>query len=438
MKFCSVLTKMGLVCATLLLCAAPKTICAANVYTGLVNFTGTTGSFQGSVPIGTFALSGTTLYGTTQSGGTNSDGVLYSYNTGNGTYSVLVDFTGTAGSFPGISPNSVALLGNVIYGTTFEGGASSFGVLYSYDLGTNTYTELFNFTGTAGAFPGERPQSNLVFSGSTLYGLASGGGTSNDGVLFSYDTGTSTYTPLVQFTGNAGLFPGSDPASLILSANIIYGTTLAGGSSGHGVVFSYNIGTSAYNVLINFTGNAGAAPGIAPNGPLVLLANTLYGTTGAGGATGIGVLFSYNIGTATYSEVFNFTGNAGSFPGDSPESGLTLVGTVLYGTTSAGGAASDGVLYSYDTATSTYTDLFEFTDTPGAPGSSPAGTVTPIGNVLYGTASGGGTSADGVLFSFGPPVQQGGGYAGKKKKRHRHPHHPRPAPTRGIPKYKKN
>jgi uncharacterized repeat protein (TIGR03803 family) len=427
---------MGIVCATLLLCVAPKTAFSANVYTGLINFTGATGSFPGTGPGGTFALSGSTLYGTTQNGGTSSDGVLYAYNTSNGAYSVLVDFTGVAGSFPGISPNSVTLLGNVIYGTTFEGGTGSFGVLYSYDLGTNTYTEIFNFTGTSGAHPGERPQSNLVFSGSVLYGLASGGGTSSDGVLFSYDTGTSTYTPLVQFTGNAGLFPGSDPISLILSGNIIYGTTLTGGSSGDGVVFSYNIGTSAYNVLINFTGNAGAAPGIAPNGPLVLLGNTLYGTTGAGGTTDIGVVFSYDIGTATYSELFNFTGNTGSFPGDSPESGLSVVGTVLYGTTSAGGAAGDGVLYSYDTATSTYTDLFEFSDTPAAPGSAPAGTVTPIGNVLYGTANGGGTSGDGVLFSFGPPVQQGGGSAGKKKKKHHRPsHHPRPAPVR-TPKYK--
>lgn len=115
-----------------------------------------------------------------------------------------------------------------------------------------------------------------------------------------------------------------------------------------------------------------------------------------------------------------------------------MLGTILYGTTNAGGNSGDGVLFSYDTASSTYTELFNFVDTAGAPGSSPAGAVTPIGNVLYGTANGGGTSLDGVLFSFAPSPPQGGGYAGKKKKRHRPSHHPRPAPTRPIPKYQKN
>lgn len=119
MKFCTALTKMGIVCATLLLCAAPKTLFATSVYTGLINFSGDSGSFLGTGPIGTFALPGSTLYGTTQSGGTRGDGVLYSYNTVSDTYSLLVDFTGTAGSFPGISPNSVTLLGNVLYGTAF-------------------------------------------------------------------------------------------------------------------------------------------------------------------------------------------------------------------------------------------------------------------------------------------------------------------------------
>ncbi|HEY5259475.1 MAG TPA: hypothetical protein VIJ46_02425, partial [Rhabdochlamydiaceae bacterium] len=87
MKLCTALTKIGIVCATLLLCVTPKTAFSANVYNGLVNFTGTSGSFPGTGPVGTFALSGSTLYGTTQNGGTNSDGVLYAYNTANGTYS---------------------------------------------------------------------------------------------------------------------------------------------------------------------------------------------------------------------------------------------------------------------------------------------------------------------------------------------------------------
>ncbi|HEY5259474.1 MAG TPA: choice-of-anchor tandem repeat GloVer-containing protein [Rhabdochlamydiaceae bacterium] len=438
MNFCSALTKIGMVCAALLLCVAPKTMFAANGYTGLFSFTGATGSFPGTGPIGTFVLSGSTLYGVARNGGAGGNGVLYSYNTANDTYTELVSFTDVSGLFPGFAPNSVipSASGTVLYGTTYQGGVTNLGVLYSYDLGTNTYTELLNFTGASGAFLGQNPISNLVLVGSTLYGVASGG--LGSGVLFSYNLGSNAYTLLVEFSGTTGSFFGSDPNSLVLSGNTLYGTTITGGASNFGVLFSYNLVTFMYNALINFTGTSGAALGQAPNGPLVVSGSTLYGTTQAGGINGLGAAFSYDITTTTYTPLFSFTGSSVSFPGDTPEAGLSMLGTVLYGTTNAGGNSGDGVLFSYDTASSTYTELFNFVNTAAAPGSSPAGAVTPIGNVLYGTANGGGTSLDGVLFSFAPSPQQGGGYAGKKKKRHRHSHHPRPAPTRSIPKYKTN
>lgn len=67
-----------------------------------------------------------------------------------------------------------------LYGTTWTGGSFGDGVVY--ELSANgTETVLHSFSGTEGSMPA----GGLVFDGGgNLYGTAAYGGTSNNGVVF--------------------------------------------------------------------------------------------------------------------------------------------------------------------------------------------------------------------------------------------------------------
>ena len=72
----------------------------------------------------------------------------------------------------------------------------------------------------------------------------------------------------------------------------LYGTTIAGGSSGDGVVFELSAsgGTWTENVLHSFAGSP--SDGVYPEGGLVFDNDgNLYGVTTRGGATGNGIVY---------------------------------------------------------------------------------------------------------------------------------------------------
>src|SRR5262249_55816861 len=140
-------------------------------------------------------------------------------------------------------------------------------------------------------------------------------------------------------------------------------------------------------------GLTAATDGAGPNGNLTLVGSKLYGTTQAGGAFGKGTLFSYDISTSQFSVLHNFASDPSD--GASSNCGVTLVGSVLYGTTKSGGTASDGTIYSFDTATSNYQVVHRFTG--ASDGFAPFGDLTLVGSTLYGTTWGGGPGAFGTV-----------------------------------------
>jgi uncharacterized repeat protein (TIGR03803 family) len=129
-----------------------------------------------------------------------------------------------------------------------QGGTTNEGVIFSVDTNGSNYTVLVNFTGSSGSYPGANPEGSLILSGNTLYGMTYQGGTNNEGVIFSLDTNGSNYTDLVNFTGTSGLNPGAFPwGSLIISGDTLFGMTSVGGTDSAGVIFRFidtNIATS--------------------------------------------------------------------------------------------------------------------------------------------------------------------------------------------------
>jgi len=172
-----------------------------------------------------------TMYGTTLQGGTSNIGVLYSL-TPSGTYSVLHNFSG----FPhdGANPADAPVLdaeGN-FYGVTETGGKVGLGTVYKLAPG-GTETILHNFKGMP---DGNEPAGRLVMDASgNLYGVTSGGGSANHGMVFKVAP-SGKLTVLHNFSGGAdGLGPA---AGLLADAHgNYYGTTLLGGANNLGTIF---------------------------------------------------------------------------------------------------------------------------------------------------------------------------------------------------------
>jgi len=193
----------------------------------------------------------------------------------------------------------------------------------------------------------------------------------------------------------------------------LYGTTSGGGGScSCGVVFNLKPppNASAFvlagwkeSVLYDFTGASdGDSPGY---GNLVFdKAGNLYGTTSAGGAYGQGVVFELtpSNGGWTESVIYSFTGFT---DGGAPQSGVIFDSAGnLYGTTSAGGQYSDGTVYELTPSGSGWTETVLHSFQSATEGSEPyAGLTFDASGNLYGTAYSGGLGGfDGSVFELSP------------------------------------
>ncbi len=139
------------------------------------------------------------------------------------------------------------------------------------------------------------------------------GGSVGDGVLFSFDPSSSTYTKLMDFDRRTN---GKYPTGSLIQANNgkIYGMTTQGGSSGSGVIFSFDPSSSTFIKLKDFDD----ASGNYPRGSLIQASDgKLYGMTSQGGSSGSGVIFSFNPSSSTYTKLKDFDDTNGGNPSGS-------------------------------------------------------------------------------------------------------------------------
>ena len=182
----------------------------------------------------------------------------------------------------------------------------------------------------------------------------------------------------------------------------LYGTTSAGGSGGVGTVFAINTDGIGFTNLHTFSGSDGASPSAG----LILSGHNLFGTTSAGGSGSNGVVFTINTNGSGFKDLHNFSkGNFDPNPynsvwtngdGASPVSGLLISGSTLFGTASAGGASGAGTIFSLPTDGSSFANLYNF----GAGGAIPLAGLILSSNTLYGMASVGGNGGNGTIFSL--------------------------------------
>ena len=264
---------------------------------------------DGGLPMGSLTASGDgqTLYGMTTAGGAGSHGTVFAIAADATDASQLLwqtPFTGSNGNFSGYySFNSLTLSadGSTLYGTTQAGGANGCGNIFSVSTSNGAITSLYSFSGGAGGYS---PDGPLTLVGNTLYGTTqgTGGGSGAHGTVFSVNIDDSNgiqtlsgFQTLVGFTGGSGAYPGHAPmGGLTLVGDTLYGTTYSSGAHNYGEVFSVGTGGGNFHDVYDFTDGL---DGAYPSGDLTLSADgdTLYGMTTAGGAYGDGALFSIAI-----------------------------------------------------------------------------------------------------------------------------------------------
>jgi len=279
--------------------------------------------------------------------------------------------------------------------TRLTSGALTLGVILALGLATaqsalaQTFTVLYAFTGSS---DGGYPYAGLVRDAAgNLYGTTFSGGASNYGVVFKL-AGT-TETVLHSFAGgNDGIY---SYAGLIRdSRGNLYGTTYEGGSTGYGTVFKVN-SNGIETVLYTFAG--GTADGCYPAGGLLRdKAGNLYGTTGYCGASDVGTVFKLSkSGKETVLHSFAGGSSDGAYPAFT--SLIMAKKGKLYGVTEDGGTGGEGVLYVLNSS-GTLTLLHSFTGGT-ADGCYPLGTpaMDKHGN-LYGTTEGCGASDLGLVW----------------------------------------
>lgn len=386
--------------AVLLLCLA-ATHSPAQTYKILHTFTGGEG---GANPYGGLALSGTTLYGTTTSGGSYGYGTVFKVNTDGAGFAVLHNFTGGDGSG---SEAALVLSGSTLYGTSPFTSNYFGGTVFKLNTDGSGFIMLKQYNGSGGAVP----TGGLLLSGTTLYGTTEystvvRGGAGGDGTVFKMNTDGGNYTVLWNFSGTNGSGP---CAALLLDGSTLYGTTWGGGSfPGYncGTVFKVNTDGTGFMLLKSFT----VTNGDVCFGSLVLSNTTLYGTTlmggeVPGGGLGGGTVFKLNTDGSSFALLKTFNGNDGA----DPYAGLVLSGTVLYGTTAC--STNDiliqtgyGTVFSINTDGGGYAVLKQF---DGSDGAHPYAGLTLSGTTLYGTTYYGGVSNYGVIFAIGysPTIQ---------------------------------
>jgi len=329
---------------------------------------------DGAGPSGVLMLSGTTLYGTTIEGGSFTDGTVFAMNTDGTGFTNLHNFSYSDGADP---CGGLVLSGNTLYGTT-QNSSPGYGTVFAINTDGSGFSTLHTFTGGS---DGGNLLGGLVLSGSTLYGAT------QDGTVFAINTDASGFSIVYTFSGNPN-------GTLVLSGGTLYGTEVGGGSFGDGSVFAVNTNGTGFTTLYSFTAfsASGNSDGAYPKGGLFLSGNSLYGIATEGGLGNNGTVFKINTSGSGFATLYSFPGNN---CGDGPYAGLLLVGNTLYGTTIGGGSLDFGTVFKVNTDGSGYTNLYNFS---GNDGGMPHSGLVLSGSFLYGTTWYGGGSPYGTVF----------------------------------------
>ncbi|PBQ30328.1 hypothetical protein CNR22_00645 [Sphingobacteriaceae bacterium] len=311
-----------------------------------------------------------------------------------------------------------------LWGTVSNGGNYNHGYIFKTDSIGNNMVIVHHFQE---AVNGRDPGALLAASNNKLYGLTAAGGQYaqglfSGGVFYEYDLSTSVFKVLQEFgAGNTqitGVRPAGDGLRTLTEVypGIIYGQIR--GPYQTGVLFSWNAATQNISTVLTiptFQGGSGNTTlGNRLEGTLYFAPDGyLYGTTYGNSQCPIpnpnfGSIVKIDPVATTFSISYlcPCTGNNG-FQFDNH---YATYNNKLYSVARFGGAnGNKGVIYSFDPATSAYTNKYSFLG--GLTGMQPSTMVEAANGKFYGTADGGTPeqyypSGCGILYEFDPATDQ--------------------------------
>jgi len=363
-------------------------------YAVLHNFAG--GASDGVLPYAALILDGSGfLYGTTFGDGSSTGSVVFRLKTDGTGYTLLHTLAG--GTADGLGSYAALLSdgGVNLYGTTRSGGISDLGTVFTLKTDGTGFALLHSFAG--GLSDGQYPQASLIRDGAGfLYGTTLNGGASSygPGTVFKIKTDGAGFQLLHVFTGGAD---GSNPfySSLLLESGVLYGTNLFGGGASQGVVFKMATDGTGFTTLHTFTGapsdGAYCYSGVVSDG-----AGILFGTTALGGSAKLGTAFKLRTDGTGFTVLYSFIDSDGSGPAAPLAQDAQ---GFLYGTTEFGGASAAGDVFKVKNDGTSFAVLHDFATSND--GQKPVGGVVLDGSgFLYGTTTGGGSSGMGTVFKL--------------------------------------
>jgi len=184
-------------------------ITPSGTLTTLYSFCSQTGCTDGEYPIaGLVQATNGDLYGTTWGGGANDLGTIFKI-TPSGTLTTLYAFCAQSGCTDGGNPGAglVQATNRDLYGTTEELGANGTGTVFKITP-SGTFTTLYSFC-SQGGFPvctdGANPFAGLVQdTNGDFYGTTYAGGASGWGTVFSLSVGLGPFVETQTASGKVG------------------------------------------------------------------------------------------------------------------------------------------------------------------------------------------------------------------------------------------
>jgi uncharacterized repeat protein (TIGR03803 family) len=342
--------KLGMkVCGVLLLWAATAVALPAQTFTSLLSFDGRDG---GNPNAGLVQGTDGNFYGTASGGGApNYEGTVFKMTPG-GKLTTLHSFDFTDGTTP-VGGLVQGTDGN-FYGTTEYGGdnGSNVGTVFTITP-SGTLNTLYDVCPIGGCADGANPHGGLIQStDGTFYGTTQNGGVNNGGTVFNI-TSSGALTTIYSFCSESKCADGYQPFAGLVQATdgSFYGTTLEGGTGigKVGTIFEMTP-NGALTTLHSFCmqKNGSCEDGSFPSAGLLQDTNgTFYGTTSAGGANGVGMVFSLSLGLVPFVKTLPTSGAVGS--------AVKILGTSLTGATSVtfNGTSTTFTVNSTGTAIST-------------------------------------------------------------------------------------
>jgi uncharacterized repeat protein (TIGR03803 family) len=252
------------------------------------------------------------LYGTTSGGGANGNyGTVFEITT-TGKLTTLYSFCSVSSCNDGENPRGGLIQGadGNFYGTTYGNSSNQRGSIFEITPG-GAFTTLYTFCSLALCEDGTEPTADLVQAADgNFYGTASGGGPyGNEGTVFELTSGL-VYSVLAGFSGTCcgepygGLVQGTD--------GNFYGTTYYTEYNDYGTAYKITP-AGVLSSLYFFCRDANCSDGESPYAGLMQATNgNFYGTTLIGGTSDFGTVFSLSTGLGPFVVSLPASGAVGS------------------------------------------------------------------------------------------------------------------------------